>query len=99
MRFNCRWRIISTWRLRGITFPLPEADIVRTRAGASFRGVNTGVVQNTTGGGVGGFLGSGVAARVPVVRQAARAVRVRAPPDLQRQHSAPEPRCSLMILP
>lgn len=35
--------------------PIAEADILRTRAGASFRGVNTGVVQNTPGGGVGGF--------------------------------------------
>ncbi|QHS53961.1 TolC family protein [Edaphobacter sp. 12200R-103] len=38
--------------------PIAQADILRTRAGASFRGVNTGVVQNTPGGGVGGF-GSG----------------------------------------
>lgn len=38
--------------------PIAEADILRTRAGASFRGVNTGVVQNTPGGGAGGF-GSG----------------------------------------
>jgi outer membrane protein TolC len=35
--------------------PIAEADIMRTQAGASFRGVNTGVVQNTPGGGVGGF--------------------------------------------
>lgn len=35
--------------------PIAEADILRTRAGATFRGVNTGVVQNTPGGGVGGF--------------------------------------------
>ncbi len=38
--------------------PIAEADILRTRAGGTFRGVNTGVVQNTPGGGVGGF-GSG----------------------------------------
>ncbi|HEV2708806.1 MAG TPA: TolC family protein, partial [Edaphobacter sp.] len=38
--------------------PIAEADILRTQAGGSFRGVNTGVVQNTPGGGVGGF-GSG----------------------------------------
>ena len=39
--------------------PIAEADILRTRAGGSTRGVNTGVVQNTPGGnGVGGF-GSG----------------------------------------
>jgi outer membrane protein TolC len=35
--------------------PIAEADILRTRAGGSFRGVNTGIVQNTPGGGVGGF--------------------------------------------
>jgi outer membrane protein TolC len=35
--------------------PIAQADILRTRAGGSFRGVNTGVVQNTPGGGVGGF--------------------------------------------
>ena len=38
--------------------PIAEADVLRTRAGGVFRGVNTGVVQNTPGGGVGGF-GSG----------------------------------------
>ncbi len=38
--------------------PIAEADIERTKAGGTFRGVNTGVVQNTPGGGVGG-LGSG----------------------------------------
>lgn len=38
--------------------PIARADVLRTRAGGSFRGVNTGVVQNTPGGGVGGF-GSG----------------------------------------
>jgi outer membrane protein TolC len=35
--------------------PIAAADVLRTRAGGSFRGVNTGVVQNTPGGGVGGF--------------------------------------------
>lgn len=35
--------------------PIAQADILRTRAGGSFRGVNTGIVQNTPGGGVGGF--------------------------------------------
>jgi hypothetical protein len=40
--------------------PIAQADILRTQAGGSFRGVNTGVVQNTPGGGVGGF-GSGAA--------------------------------------
>lgn len=38
--------------------PIAQADLERTKAGASFRGVNTGIVQNTLGGGVGG-LGSG----------------------------------------
>jgi outer membrane protein TolC len=35
--------------------PIAQADILRTQAGGVFRGVNTGVVQNTPGGGVGGF--------------------------------------------
>ncbi len=35
--------------------PIADTDILRTRAGGSFRGVNTGVVQGTPGGGVGGF--------------------------------------------
>jgi outer membrane protein TolC len=35
--------------------PIAQADILRTAAGGIFRGVNTGVVQNTPGGGVGGF--------------------------------------------
>jgi outer membrane protein TolC len=38
--------------------PIANMDILRTRAGGSFRGVNAGVVQGTPGGGVGGF-GSG----------------------------------------
>ncbi len=35
--------------------PIANTDIVRTEAGGVFRGVNTGVVQGTPGGGVGGF--------------------------------------------
>ena len=35
--------------------PIAQADILRTKAGGLFRGVNAGVVQNTPGGGVGGF--------------------------------------------
>jgi outer membrane protein TolC len=38
--------------------PIADTDILRTRAGGIFRGVNTGIVQNTPGGGVGG-LGAG----------------------------------------
>jgi outer membrane protein len=38
--------------------PIADTDILRTKAGSSVRGVNTGVVQGTPGGGVGGF-GSG----------------------------------------
>src|SRR5260370_33295098 len=40
--------------------PIADTDILRTKAGASFLGVNTGIVQNTPGGGVGG-IGTGVA--------------------------------------
>ncbi len=35
--------------------PIAAADVLRTQAGGTFRGVNTGIVQNTPGGGVGGF--------------------------------------------
>jgi outer membrane protein TolC len=35
--------------------PIAKADVLRTQAGGSFLGVNTGVVQNTPGGGIGGF--------------------------------------------
>ena len=35
--------------------PIAAADVLRTQAGGVFRGVNTGVVQNTPGGGFGGF--------------------------------------------
>jgi outer membrane protein TolC len=38
--------------------PIANTDIQRTKGGGIFRGVNTGVVQGTPGGGVGGF-GSG----------------------------------------
>jgi len=38
--------------------PIADTDLLRTKAGGIFRGVNTGVVQGTPGGGVGGF-GSG----------------------------------------
>src|SRR5215475_12987634 len=35
--------------------PIADTDLLRTQAGGFFRGVNTGVVQGTPGGGVGGF--------------------------------------------
>ncbi len=35
--------------------PIADTDLLRTKAGGYFRGVNTGVVQGTPGGGVGGF--------------------------------------------
>ncbi|HSS97297.1 MAG TPA: TolC family protein, partial [Terriglobales bacterium] len=38
--------------------PIADTDVLRTQAGGVFRGVNTGVVQGTPGGGIGG-LGSG----------------------------------------
>ena len=37
---------------------IADTDILRTKAGASFRGVNTGIVQGTPGGGVGGIGGT-----------------------------------------
>jgi len=35
--------------------PIADTDILRTKAGGSFRGVNTGIVEGTPGGGVGGY--------------------------------------------
>ena len=35
--------------------PIANADLLRTKAGGSFLGVNTGVVQGTPGGGIGGY--------------------------------------------
>ncbi len=35
--------------------PIADTDLLRTQGGGSFRGVNTGVVQGTPGGGVGGY--------------------------------------------
>jgi outer membrane protein TolC len=37
---------------------IASADVLRTQAGGQLRGVNTGIVQNTPGAGVGGY-GSG----------------------------------------
>lgn len=39
--------------------PIAQADVLRTKAGASFRGVNTGVVSNTPGGTAAAGAGSG----------------------------------------
>ncbi|HEY2497370.1 MAG TPA: TolC family protein [Candidatus Angelobacter sp.] len=39
--------------------PIADTDILRTKAGSSFLGVNSGVVSNTPGGGQGG-IGAGV---------------------------------------
>jgi outer membrane protein TolC len=35
--------------------PIANADLLRTKAGGTFLGVNTGVVQGTPGGGIGGY--------------------------------------------
>jgi outer membrane protein len=37
---------------------IADTDVLRTKAGASVLGVNTGIVQGTPGGGVGGFGGA-----------------------------------------
>ncbi|HVC47692.1 MAG TPA: TolC family protein [Terracidiphilus sp.] len=42
--------------------PIAETDVKRTEAGGSVRGVNTGVVSGTPGGGQGGFGSSGAGA-------------------------------------
>jgi outer membrane protein len=44
---------------------IADTDVLRTKAGASLLGVNTGVVQGTPGGGVGGFGGATTASGGP----------------------------------
>src|SRR5260370_32397535 len=46
------------WAIARYDLAIADTDILRTQAGGFFRGVNTGVVQGTPGGGVGG-LGTG----------------------------------------
>lgn len=41
------------------TLPIADTDILRTKAGGSFLGINSGVVSNTPGGGQGG-VGAGI---------------------------------------
>ncbi len=41
------------------TSSIADTDILRTKAGGAFRGVNTGLVQNTQGGGSAGQAGGG----------------------------------------
>ncbi len=41
--------------------PIADTDILRTKSGAATRGVNTGIVQNTPGGGVGSIGNTGLA--------------------------------------
>ena len=50
-----RSKTILIWLSLATIFPIANTDILRTQAGGFFRGVNTGVVQGTPGGGVGGF--------------------------------------------
>ncbi len=69
--------------------PIAAADVLRTQAGGTFRGVNTGVVQNTPGGGVGGF-GAARVVQARVERQAGRAAPVRARPGWCSRHWALE---------
>jgi outer membrane protein TolC len=40
--------------------PIADTDILRTKSGAATRGINTGIVQNTPGGGVGSIGNSGI---------------------------------------
>jgi len=40
--------------------PIADTDILRTKSGASTRGINTGIVQNTPGGGVGSIGNTGI---------------------------------------
>lgn len=40
--------------------PIADTDILRTKSGQSTRGINTGIVQNTPGGGVGSIGNAGI---------------------------------------
>jgi len=71
--------------------PIADTDILRTKAGGFFRGVNTGVVQGTPGGGVGGFGTGAPAGLEPAARRAARAGRARALQDWCSRRSVLEP--------
>src|SRR3954462_11412219 len=72
--------------------PIADMDILRTKAGGIFRGVNAGIVQGTPGGGVGGCgpgapgvggaaLARELPARVQAARLVAREEQGRAHPD------------------
>jgi outer membrane protein TolC len=55
-----RWQALSFLArchssLARYNLPIADMDVLRTKAGGVFRGVNAGVVQGTPGGGVGGF--------------------------------------------
>ena len=76
--------------------PIADTDIQRTKAGGSFRGVNTGVVQGTPGGGVGGF-GAGAPGAELAVRRAVRVARAPAHPAWCSRRWAPEPTCRRTI--
>ncbi len=56
------------------TLPIADTDILRTKAGGTFLGVNSGVVSNTPGGGPGG-VGSASAAPEPVEPRPAQVAR------------------------
>ena len=68
--------------------PIAQMDILRTQAGGQVRGVNTGVVQGTPGGGQGASGAGGGAG----ARRGARAARVRARQALSPQRWEPAPR-------
>ena len=40
--------------------PIADTDVLRTKSGAATRGINTGIVQNTPGGGVGSIGNAGI---------------------------------------
>ena len=46
---------------------IAQADLLRAKSGGSILGVNTGVVQNTPGGGVGGLGGTVVGAFIMTI--------------------------------
>ena len=80
--------------------PIAEADVMRTRAGGLFRGVNTGVVQNTPGAVLAGLAQvppEQVAAREQAVQQGAQAARAQVLRAWCRRRLVPEPMCRSSI--
>ena len=57
-RWRSRSKTILISRLPATTWTSQAADLLRAKSGGNILGINTGIVQNTPGGGVGGLGGT-----------------------------------------